>query len=287
MSFLSLILALLAERYLNLGKALRNHDWLPRYRRALGARFTGQAWFADWPGVVLLIFIPALAAELCLGILAGRMFNLPAMVFSTAVLLYCLGPESLWVSLKGYLEDLERGDAQGAYCQVADRVCADCADNTAQLGREVTGWVLREANARWFSVLFWFVVLGPAGAVLYRVMRGLAGKGAPDEADAGHREALGYLLGLADWVPARLTAFCYALSGDFVKAWEACRRHALAGPEANDCVLVEAGVEALALADATAESALAENRDAMALVERTLIVFVVLMSILSVLGLMW
>lgn len=285
MSFLSLILALLGERYLNLGKDLRDYAWFGRYRDFLVLQLAGRPWYAGWPGLLLVLFLPALAAELVLGVLQGWLFSLPALLFATAVLLYCLGPESLWATLARYFEDMERDDAQGAYHHVADRVCAECAESETQLGREVTGWILREANARWFGVLFWFVVLGPAGAILYRLMQVYGELLAKEE--SGHREPLAQLQRLADWLPARLTGFGYALSGDFVQAWEACRRHAAAGPQFNETLLVEAGTGALDLGEAQAGEALTENRAALELVERTLIVQVVLLSVLSVLGLMW
>lgn len=281
MSFLSLVLALLVERYLRLGYELRHYGWFSRYRAWLAGVLGGQGWYPSWIGLVVLLFLPALSLEWGLLLLSGRWLNLPVLVVATVVLLYCLGPESLWQSLRRYFDDGEREDWQGAYHHVADRVCSECALSPERLGREVSEWILREANRRWFAVLFWFLVLGPAGALLYRMMRLYRSE---LEDTASHREPLDYLLRLADWIPARLSAFCYALSGDFVGAWKACKRHATSGLDSSDCVLAEAGIGALNLGENRRERILAENRDALALVERSLIVQVVILSLCSVLG---
>ncbi|MBI2382308.1 MAG: regulatory signaling modulator protein AmpE [Gammaproteobacteria bacterium] len=288
MSFLSLILALLAERYLHLGRELRDFGWFAAYGERVLGLLGGQAWASGWAGLLVLIGLPALGVMLVLEFLQGRWFSLPALGFATLVLVWCLGPESLWASLAGYFEDRERDDVQGAYRRVANVVCAECAEDEAQLSREVTRWILCEAHGRWFAVLFWFVVLGPAGALAYRLMRVYGGQ-LPE--GHGHREPLAQLQRLADWLPVRMTGFAYALSGDFVRAWAACRTHALAPVMGEICgntlLLVEAGMGALGL-DADREAAvLGENREALALVERSFIVLVVILSVLSVFGLMW
>ncbi len=68
--------------------------------------------------------------------------------------------------------------------------------------------LLYEGFQRWFAVLFYFVVLGPAGAVAYRLLQ-LAG----DDFGAQLRQRC---LFIADWVPARLLAAAFSLTGDFL-----------------------------------------------------------------------
>jgi AmpE protein len=63
------------------------------------------------------------------------------------------------------------------------------------------------AYERRFAVLFWFMVLGPAGAIAYR---GAALESAQPAAPGGIR-----LLHWLDWIPVRLLGISYALVGDF------------------------------------------------------------------------
>jgi hypothetical protein len=74
-------------------------------------------------------------------------------------------------------------------------------------------------------VIFWFMVLGPAGAWLYRVSDLLRRRGAFEAARQGvprMRGDLGSVLtalhGILAWIPARLAALSYALAGSFEDA---------------------------------------------------------------------
>ena len=65
---------------------------------------------------------------------------------------------------------------------------------------------LYQAQQGWFAVLFYFLLLGPVGALAYRVLQ-LATPGKSSS-----------LLWLADWVPARLLAASFTLTGNFVES---------------------------------------------------------------------
>ena len=82
-----------------------------------------------------------------------------------------------------------------------------------------------QANNRIFGVMFWFMVLGPAGAWLYRVSDLLRRRAAFEAARQGvpaHGGDLGSVLtdlhGALAWMPARLAALSYALAGSFEDA---------------------------------------------------------------------
>ena len=95
--------------------------------------------------------------------------------------------------------------------------------------REITGStlesLLENGNDCLFASLFWFALLGPAGVVLHRLSNTL-------DAMWGYRserfEQFGWAAARFDdllgWVPARLTALCYGLSGSLIsalKSWKA------------------------------------------------------------------
>ena len=84
-----------------------------------------------------------------------------------------------------------------------------------------------EGFQRWFAVLFYFVLLGPAGALAYRLLQ-LCRR--DFEVDLAQR-----CLHLADWIPVRLLAAAFSLTGDFVgsrdKLLEAMVDTSLGAPE--------------------------------------------------------
>ena len=107
-----------------------------------------------------------------------------------------------------------------------------------------------------FGVFFWFVLLsalgfGPAGAVLYR-MAELASRywafksrtvGAPVNERLMRRSQ--WLFGLMDHVPARLTAFGFAVVGNFEEAITCWRRDAALWKHENEGIILAAAAGAV------------------------------------------
>ena len=81
----------------------------------------------------------------------------------------------------------------------------------------MTEAILEQANNRIFAVIFWFIVLGPFGALLYRLASVLP-KLKTSHTDMDFFIATRQLLAILDWLPARLTAFSYAVAGSFEDA---------------------------------------------------------------------
>jgi len=97
-----------------------------------------------------------------------------------------------------------------------------------------------------FGPLFWFVVLGPAGAVFYRAADLIAQEWAPQDGSAG---VFGRFASRAfewiDWVPARVTAACFAVVGNFEDAAYCWRTQAAAWAPSSDGVILAAGAGAM------------------------------------------
>ncbi len=98
-----------------------------------------------------------------------------------------------------------------------------------------------------FAPLFWFAVLGPAGALLYRLAQLLDefwGHDAGIESgDFGSfaRDAFAVI----DWVPLRVTATAFAIVGDFEDAVNCWRTQADRWPDGASGILLASGAGAL------------------------------------------
>lgn len=68
-------------------------------------------------------------------------------------------------------------------------------------------------------VLFWFLILGPAGALFYALCHHYLGN---LEEDNSATELLERILFWMEWVPARVSIFIFALLGEFNRTWEVC-----------------------------------------------------------------
>jgi AmpE protein len=150
-----------------------------------------------------------------------------------------------------------------------------------------------QAPNRIFGVVFWFIVLGPVGAWLFRVSdllrRRTAFEAARDDA-IGERmlPVVERVHALLLWLPVRLAALGFALSGSFDDALNHWRSQTAVPGEAlhrrND--LLAAGVGRAAMTgflEQPANSSLAA-RNAMRLVTRTLFIWMIVIALMTIFG---
>jgi membrane protein required for beta-lactamase induction len=225
MNLLALLFALACERGLTHLLHLRELRWLDRYCDWVGARLARQS------GAVLVIaalaatLLPVLPVALASGFLGSRLLGLPQFVFAVFLLLFSFGPRDLKDEVDDYVAALERDDQEAAASSARELLENDAAGRGAVTRQAVYEAVFVQANNRIFGVIFWFLVLGPPGAWLFRVTDLLRRRAAFEAMRAGvvvsgptYGGALALVHGVLAWLPARLTALSYALAGSFEDA---------------------------------------------------------------------
>jgi len=220
-SLLALLLALALERGLTQLFHLREPRWLDRYGDWLAHRL-GPGSGARLPVAVVAVALPVLPVAAIGWTLGGHLLGLPQLAFAVLVLLLSFGPRDLRDEVDDYVAALERGDREEAGRRATELLEGDAAGRGAGLRDAVEEAIFVQANNRVFGVIFWFMVLGPAGAWLFRVSdllrRRAAFEGAREARSRSFGTALALLHGLLAWVPARLAAAGYALAGSFEDA---------------------------------------------------------------------
>lgn len=168
-----------------------------------------------------------------------------------AVLLYlCLGLRSLREHAMPIGQALLQGDLPQARRLTARIVSRDTAQaDSTDLAKAGVESLLENGNDAVFGTLFWFMIAGGPGAVLFRLANTL-------DAMWGYRTERFQAFGCAaariddalNWMPARLTALSYALLGNTRRAWQCWRTQASNWPSPNAGPVMAAGAGALGLA---------------------------------------
>jgi AmpE protein len=280
-----------------LAVAVRQYGWYQAWLRWLDAKFPEDGFWRGRHGIVLALLPPLFAVALFQVALAGSVYGLPGLLFGVAVLFYAWGPRDLDHDVEAILEapDAERRRAAAA------RLWPQAEGARGIDGPAAVEAVFRNALRRWFGVLFWFLLLGPFGALLYR-LAAIAAEDVevhlPAETAAGARS----LLAALDWPVAQLMTLSMALVGNFDEVAGAWKAHggdrfsldtgflAAAGRASVRSELAdeaeeytESGVPASS-ALVTELGPLPELRDAMSLVWRILLVWLAILALFVVAG---
>ena len=225
MSLLALLLAFVCERGLTHLLHLREPRWLDGYfdgaNRSLGARRGRPMHLA----AAIAVLIPVLPVAGVSWLLGSHLLGLPQLAFAVLVLLLSFGPRDLRDEVDDYIGALERGDREQAARCAKELLESDAAGRGAGLRDALEEAVFVQANNRIFGVMFWFLLLGPAGAWAFRVSDLLRRRAAFESnrlgapvAGESFTGALAFLHGLLAWLPARLAAGSYALAGSLEDA---------------------------------------------------------------------
>lgn len=256
MNFLALLIALALERLLAARLHVREPAWLLAYVRAALRRVGRAPDAARVTFIVLAAVLPGLVVALAMGALDALLHGVAWVAFAAVVLFFALGPRDLAAEVREYRAAVARGDGAAA-----ERLATEILEHDARQRRgpgldSVAEAVFVQANNRLFGVVFWFTLLGPFGAVVYRVSdllrreallhaeRADAPPVAADVALDGQR-----VHGVLSWAPARLLALTFGLAGSFEESFAGWRRYLQSESDhffdANDRLLVHAGRGAL------------------------------------------
>ncbi len=164
----------------------------------------------------VIVAVPAALAWWAVAAIEGPILRL---LLSAAILLLCLGPRDLAEDIHELLEARANDDTVRA-AQLSRAL--QRGPDPGHSHRSLTGALFIQSHEKLFGVLLWFFVLGPAGAIAYRMASRMprlldetvAGSGAARSADALHAALA--------WLPARVTALVFGLAGsldDALTAW--------------------------------------------------------------------
>lgn len=290
MNLLVILFALGAEKLFPGIHSVRHYDWLMDFGNWLRENLPNVRMGAGY--VLLTIGIPAFTVGLAYWLLEHTHMLL-GFAFSVAVLLYCLGPRSLDDQIHTYVKAREAGETARAHQAATEILHEDIPVTNFEIARAVIESILLQANERLLGVLFWFVLLGPLGALLYRLAAVLKSETRTERTTSDFARAARRLYAILNWPAARLVALGYAVIGSFVDALTEWRNAAAEWREGweefNAKLLVASGlgslqIESGAALEGDSQMEIHHVKAAQALVWRSLVAWLVIIAMLTLAG---
>lgn len=253
MSLLALIAALSLEQFRPLSSRKHLHGWLSGYVQFFQLHFNaGQhkhgkiAW--------LIAVLPLLASAIILYRLLYQLHPVFAWMFNVLVLYLTMGFRQSSHFFTDIHRALRTGNLEEARNLLSRWKGAPLHDlNAGEIARVTIEQALVAAHRNVFGVIVWFVLFsvlglgGAAGALLYRLAQFLRRRWSMDShAEIGEfggfaRQAFAVL----EWLPIRLTAITFAITGDFEDTVYCWRTQAASWPDPEAGILLASGAGAL------------------------------------------
>ena len=282
MTFLAIIIAVLLLQAWGSGAPVQRDDWFFGWKSRV-ARWQ----FADGIKLALLILLPVLLAHYILDGIRPILFGLGWLALAVIMLLYSFGRGDFQALMARYRGQVVSGDFEGAYLVARSQSrlegMVDDPGSAQEAHALIQKALLYEGYQRWFAVLFYFVLLGPAGALAYRLLQLCL----PDFSPQLVRRCLF----LVDWVPVRLLAAAFCLTGHFVSTRDslfAALGNSSAGAgellyQVGLAAVDEVPLDPQAGAEELGQRAAGQNRELAGLLSRSAVGWVLVLSLLVLL----
>ncbi|MDR9481129.1 MAG: regulatory signaling modulator protein AmpE [Spiribacter sp.] len=286
MTLIALLAALLLNAYLPPG-GWRSARGLFRYAGWLRARLMPTRLWNGAAGVVALILPIIVALGVVQWLLGDVLLGLGGLILGVFALAFAFGGgDTLETEVSAFTVAWRRGDqaaSDGALGALAGGPVESMALEAQP--EAATEYLFCRARTRLFAPIFWFVVLGPVGAVGYRlsVLARAFGQN-HDNAGPEYCAAASRWLGWLDYLPDRLMAFAMALAGHFSAAWQAWEE---TREDNADRRLSETGIGALGLPvdEGQRDLTISALDDAHALLRRAMYCWLAVVALGSLFGL--
>lgn len=287
MKFIAIIVAFAIERFFGFVQRWRGTRPFERYcnwvRRGVG---DGALW--DGPvGVVVillgpLLFTSWLQGELDEGV-AMVFFGVP---FAIGILVACIGPQDVGAQLRKYRDAIVRDDAAGAERCAQEMLGSSIPAETRQRHRKIIEYGFRSLLDWLPGVLFWFLLLGPVGAVLYRLAEVMERCVKRSNEQSDFANSVEVLYGLLAWIPARLTLYAFALTGSLDDALANARAagHGIPWFARHQPLMLGAGLGAQKLNLSETSATLDQLHATIAMLSRVLWAWLAIAAVATLLG---
>ena len=288
MSLLAILFSLAIERYVNAIEQLRNLDWSISFADWVKEKFSHSEFWNDTLGLVVIILLPVFLCAIIYSQLYDVM-GLLGFLFAVVVLVYSMGPKRIHHTARYYLDAGEHEDEHSLKTYAAELLDNDVPDDEQETHRRISEKLLVGTNESLLAVFFWFVLLGPMGALMFRITDVLYEntKQQQDESDyTEFNNSVRMLYAILLWIPTQLTTLAFAITGSFIDTlheWQSRIHNDYLNPMESADTLFHTGLKALQL-DADHPFDVETVHDVLQLCWRSIILWVTILALLTLAG---
>ena len=242
----AILLAVALDRFVPEHLRVDPFVWVRAMGEFVAQRFDGDSRSHGTIALVIVIVV-VLIVIVILHFVLGLIAWIFQFAFNVLVLFWCVGLHRLGERAQGVADALQAGEISVANENLrtfSGQLSDDLSESS--IAHDTVVAVLKQGNSNVIAPLFWFVLLGPLGAILQRMTGALSRLWAGDaEHSVGFGWATVHLSNLLDWAPARITALSYAAVGSFEDALRCWRHAGDMWSDSADAPLLAAGLGAM------------------------------------------
>jgi len=289
MTLLAVIMALFIEKLAPSLLRLRRYDWIQHFQAWVSQTTKNIDKWNDTYSLVVVILVPVLSVAL----IHYELFRAGALLgflFGVLVLVYTLGPKGIFLFVQQAEELHQHQDASNLRAIATDLLNDAIPENESDICSRVKEELLIRSNTAITAVFFWFAVLGPMGAILYRISHSLY-RTRHEDYSKDFNVAAETLFAILNWIPTHLTALSFAITGSFVDALHYWRTHRIENKiqshlsaDAQDKLLVIIGLGSLQLAEKSDADSMGGVLSVIALAKRSVILWLTVLAMLTLAG---
>lgn len=257
-----------------------------------------------WRIAVLLLFvIPLLVLALVLWLVSDLMFGLLTLLVHIFVLLVAIDRTQPGLLAEGYLQKWKEGNLQACYLYLQQYLSTSCKDaldgDFRQLHHIFSQHYTYRCFEKMFVMLFWYVLAGPLAVMVCYIAYQIR-DGNSEQASAERDKLVVFLIMLLEWIPLRLLGLTFSLAGDFESCFVQLKKQLFSDDSDTSTTVYTFARSALGL-DGAKEQAAGSKSDAdfksfqnlavieidylQALLERSQIIWVCLLALVTIFGL--
>jgi len=220
MTIIAILLAFALCHFIRELDQFRKHRWLAAWVDFSADTFGRLPGWSDLLGFLVIPAIPLIVLLLINQVFVEALGTTGAFLVAIVVLVYTFGPKDLDTEVAAII-DAQEEETRGEL--LAGFLGGSVPEDRDECCSRVVESVFSKALRRWFGIIFWFAVLGIAGAFLYRMADMLVHE--KNSLTVEQRGLFIRLLQIMDWPAAQLMTLSLAIATDFDSVYSAWKRY--------------------------------------------------------------